>query len=57
MVVWGRLAASGPRDWLKLLETENPEGKCPAINLCPEAQVYLGYAAGLCSETKQQVHH
>ncbi len=32
------------------LYQENPEGECPAISLCPQAQAqaqaHLGYAAG-----------
>ncbi len=25
--------------------SENPEGECPAVSLCPQAQAHLGYTA------------
>lgn len=35
---------------------KNPEGQCPAVTSCREAQAHSGYAAGQWSETHQQFH-
>ncbi len=53
VMVGGCFAASGPGRLAIIIGTinstlsENPEGECPVISLCYQAQVHLGYAAGL----------